>query len=200
MCFITDSTFKVCYHVQGMREWHTTPTCILSISSHVLPLEYLHQQSGKAMKHMLVRIDPHYACSPLHQDNGIPTDDIVLLFRLFSLLAPKSAIDPLRSKGQYPLKFRALLRQNWLQTIHEIEELRLERGHFGREILRNWKDLRSQLNIRRIKQSSDPNHSVPWGVSCHWRDCLCTKWSHTAFRVCKGCWGPFYCNAMCQKL
>lgn len=150
-----------------------------------------------AIKHMLVRVRPSLV---ILNSLNVSADVILRFFDLYSSLAAKSDPNLLRSKDPEAIRFRTRLRQNWFQTIHEIEELSLRRGHFGHNTLRRWRDLRPRLNIRNIDQSSDSRHSTPWGYSCHWRDCLCTKGSHHAFRVCTGCWGAFYCDAECQKL
>lgn len=170
-----------------------------SIPTHSAP--YLALVSRNSSKHFLrktsvisVSIIPPFTIK--HNTSSPCSDAIMALFEQYVHLVTTVRPNFFQSKDTVAVKFHKLVQIHWLKTKKKIKAVRLARDDRILKILQRWKEIGISLSISKKVKSNIC--VLRWGHSCHWQECLCSNGSTHTFRVCKGCWGKFYCSVMCQ--
>ena len=126
-----------------------------------------------------------------------------------ALLDIVSSASYIAERDEQCLTFRRILQSCWHRVVFSLQKAKTFSGpdrRPQREMLDVvWvNDFAPKLEIRgpaRFVDMDDIENLSErrYGHMCHWSGCHCHGGSSHPFRVCKGCWGAFYCNKKCQR-
>lgn len=107
-----------------------------------------------------------------------------------------------RTSPQYQ-HFHCLIQRHWSPYYRAMCRIRQERrAGLITEAVKKWMRVGNMLELRE-KNDYDPlDEDYPYYLvrPCNWSQCLCSKIpADHLMKICKGCFGAFYCSTFCQK-